>query len=451
MEKLDQLLASLNDLDKKIDASLPDDATDAQLAEHAKLMAERKKITDSIGREKHRMDREEERAKLAADADKARRIVPRGRITDADVPNAHASPSPRVEVKTPDHSKDPKRGFRHEREFLLSVMDAGQGRRLDERLIPLQATVGSDEARGISDPTGGYLIPEGFSPNLMQVNPEDDPIGALTTKIPMARPIVRIPARTDKNHTSSVSGGLTVTRRPETVAGTASQMTLEQVTLEAHSLFGLSYVSEELLSDSPISFAAILQAGFSDQFIFQLINERISGTGVGEFEGVLNSPALVSITKESGQVAATIVYENLLKMRARCWGYGKAIWLANHDTLPQIMQLNQTIGIGGAIVWQPSAREDAPDRLLGRPIIFIEHVPTLGTVGDILLANWSEYLEGLYQPMESAESIHVRFVNHERTFKFWMRNAGRSWWRTALTPKNSSSTLSPFVVTATRA
>lgn len=343
---------------------------------------------------------------------------------------------------------DPKKGFKSHREFLNCVIQAGRGYTEDKRLKYLAA--GSDEARGNSDAAGGYLIPTGFSPNLMQINTDDDPLAGLTTNIPMDNPIVKIPARADKNHSTSVSGGLTVTRRPDTVALTASQMTLEQVSLEAHGLFGLSYATEELLTDSPISFAALLSAGFSSQFAAHLMKERISGTGIGEYLGVINSPCLVSVTAESGQAVDTILFENVVKMRARCYGYAKAIWLANHDTLPQLMLMNQNVGTGGVPVWQPSAREDAPDLLFGRPLIFTEFAKTVGDAGDLILGNWSEYLEGVLQPLQSEESIHVRFVNHERAFKFWTRNAGAPWWRVALTPQNSTATLSPFVVLAAR-
>ena len=63
---------------------------------------------------------------------------------------------------------------------------------------------------------------------------------------------------------------------------------------------------------------------------------------------------------------------------------------------------------------------------------------------------WSQYLEGYRQDMQMAESIHVRFLNHENTFKFWVRNDGAPWWRSALTPHKSSDTLSPFVTLAAR-
>ena len=356
---------------------------------------------------------------------------------------------------------DPKKGFAKSRDFFQDVLSASrpghghevrnkEGMSLLQHGGELMATVGSDEQREGSDPKGGFLVPEAFSPNLLQIAPEDDPIGGRTTTIPMAVPQVSVPVRVDKDHSSSVSGGLTVTRKPETAAATASTQTYEQVVLNAHKLVGLTYVTDELMSDSPISVAALLSAGFSDEFNSVLIKERIAGAGVGEMEGVMSSGCLITVTKETGQAAATIAYENIIKMRARSWGYQNAIWLANHDTIPQLMLMNQSVGTGGIPVWQPSAREDHPDILLGRPLIFTEYVQSIGTKGDILLGTWSEYLEGVLQPLESAESMHVRFVNGENAFRFTMRNAGAPWWRSALTPDNGS-TLSPFVTLAARA
>ena len=273
--------------------------------------------------------------------------------------------------------------------------------------------------------------------------------GKVTT-IPMGTPILNIPARVDKDHTSSVSGGLTVGRDAETVAKTASRMEVERIRLEAFSLFGLAYTTEEILADSPISFAAILAAGFSDEFTSVLINERLNGIGVGQFTGINNSGSLITITKETGQAAATIVYQNVLKMRQRCWGYDKAQWLANHDCLPQLAQMNMSVGTGGIPIWMPSAREDVPDMLLGRPLVFSEYPAAIGSAGDLLCCNWSQFIEGTYQPLQSAESIHVRFLNHERAFKFWLRNAGACWWRATLTPKHGA-TRSPFIALGARA
>lgn len=465
MDKLEQLLASLAATDQRIDALLANDTlSDAQEKEHATLTADRKKVVANIQREKDKQAREDERNRLTADADVARERQSRAaeptsrRLTTEDAPTRA---EPKILVKE-NFKDDPKGGFKSHRDFLMTVMHVGQGGATDGRLKHLwqpgrEATVGSDEARGISDPAGGYLIPTAFSPDLFKIMPEADPMGGLTRQVPMNNPSLNIPARVDKDHTSSVSGGLTVTRRPETVAGTASQMTFEMINLRAHTLFGLSYATEEILTDSPISFVALLEAGFSDQFTSHLINERLNGTGVGEFLGIMNSLTsnstgpTISVAKETGQAAATIVKENIDKMRSRCWGYGKAIWLASYDSLPQLRSLVQQVGVGGVPVAYLTVGVNGEAYMDGRPLIFTEYCKAVGTTGDLVLGNWSEYLEGMYQPLQNAESLHVRFIQHERAFKFWLRNAGMPWWRTVLTPKNSQATLSPFVILATRA
>lgn len=438
-------------------------------AKYTGLVAQMQQLSDLIARDGRAMT-EDERAQftaLDAEAEQVKadvaaeerlqtrlREMPASAPADADVAAHARSVAAAGLVVGQDLSEaDPKKGFKSHREFLTAIMEAGRGRREDTRLKPLKqrAAAGSDEAGSYSDPHGGFLVPEGFSPTLLQLRPEDDFISGRVQTIPMATPVVALPARVDKNHTSSVSGGLTVTRRPETVAGTSSRTEFEKVTLRATSLFGLSYATEEIMTDSPISFVALLANGFSQEFASKLTDERLNGSGVGEFEGVLNSPAKVAQAKEAGQKADTILYENVTKMRSRVWGYRNAIWIGNYDTMPQLMTMVQVVGTGGAPIYQPSAREDAPDLLLGRPIFYTEYAKTVGDEGDLLCVNFAEYLDGTYQPLQSAESMHVRFVEHERAFKFWLRNDGKCWWRSALTPKNSTVTLSPIVTLAARA
>lgn len=392
--------------------------------------------------------------------------------------------TPVVAVGAPNADKDPRRGFRDHKDFLLAAMDnAGARDRSqvgDERLRPLalagdagapknvgegmtfvlpraftprglMAAAGSDEQGTYDLRYGGAGIMPSLLPQLLQLGFEGDPTAGRTQAVPMATPQVKMLARVDKDHSSSVSGGFTVTRRPETAAITASRASLEEIMLSASGLFGLAYATEELLTDSPISFVAVIDAGFRDQYMHHLLGEKLRGDGGAEFTGVINAPCTVSVAKESGQAADTIVADNVAKMRARCWGYGNAIWLANHDTYPQLYKLSVAVGVGGAPIYQPSLQEDRPDMLLGRPIFYTEYASTVGDVGDLILGNWSQFLEGTYQPLQSAESVHVRFVNHERTFKFWMRNAGAPWWRSALTPNKGANTLSPFVTLAARA
>lgn len=359
----------------------------------------------------------------------------------------------RVEV-TERVDADPKRGFKDHRDYLKAVMAAGRNPgRIDQRLKPLQATQGSDEQGEYSDPHGGFLVPHGVAPGILSIAPEADPIASLATPVEMTAPTVSFNARVDKDHTTSVSGGFTVTRRPETVDGTASRAKFEQVTLTANEEFGLAVASERILTDSPTSFVAIIQAGFRDEYVANGMNERINGTGVGERQGALVTPCKLGVAKEAGQKAASIVKENIDKMAARCWRYSRAVWVANHNTRPQLKGLVQVVGTGGNAV-PYFVTEGAPagfDGLLdGRPLAFTEFAKTIGTEGDLMLLVMSEYLEGTYQSEQYAESMHVRFAAAERMFRFYRRNDGQWWWRSALTPKNGD-TLSPVITLATRA
>lgn len=450
--------------------------SDEELAAQDQLDAE----IDAIDRDIQLEERKNARlAKLgsAAPTDPAEPTEPR-------VPGS--GPQPDVHGVRDRREDDPRRGFRSHRDFLLSVMDnTGFRSRADvedERLRPLAvmdnndkaaagevafvlpaaftprsllADAGSDEQGAYSDRHGGFAVTPTFLPGMLQLGSEPDPTAGRTQGVPMTSPMVSLLARTDKNHQTSVSGGFTVTRRPETAAAQSSRSEMERIDLRASSLFGLAFATEEILTDSPVSFVAIIDTGFREQFAFHMLNEKLRGKGGNEYLGVLNSPANIEVAAEDGQAADTILAENVIKMRSRCWGYGNGIWIANHDTYPQLIKLAVVVsdgaGAGGLVlIYHASSREDRPDMLLGRPIFYSEHASKLGDVGDLSLVNWSQFLEGLYQPIQSAESVHVRFVNHERTFKFWLRNAGAPWWRAPLTPHKSAETLSPIVTLAAR-
>lgn len=458
--KVAEANAALNAAQAKAKAenrALTEDETKVQDAFDASIAA----LKADIALEEKKLDRER------AVGTSAREVPVESRVT-------------RVERRA---EADPAKGFTTHREFCLAVIENAGVRDkadvTDERLqglavadsgdkkaggelafmLPVaftprsvRATVGSDEQGNYADAYGGYAGNRStLLPGMLERGFEGDPTAGLTQAIPMETPSVELLARVDSNHSSSVSGGFTVARKAETAAATASRMEMQKITLKAASLFGLAYATEDVLTDSPSSFAAIIDQGFRTEFGAALLNEKINGLGGDQFTGALVSDCLVTVDKETDQDADTILFENVTKMRSRSWGYGRAVWLANHDTYPQLAGMSVGLGTGGVLVYQTSVVGDRPDMLLGRPIYYTEFASTLGDVGDIILGNWSQFLEGVYQPLQSAESMHVRFVNHERAFKFWLRNAGAPWWNAALTPKRSTATLSPFVTLAARA
>lgn len=372
--------------------------------------------------------------------------------------------------------KDPARGFRSPHDFLDACMGASRASQrddVDQRLRPLfvqkggdlampalpaimlpvaftpaslRAAAGSDEQSGVALRWGGG-VGEQWHPTALGIG-TPDPTAGRTMPLAMREPIVHVSARVDKNHSTSVTGGLVVSRKAETLQLATSRMEFEQIELKVASLYGATFATN-MLADEPSVFRQIIAAGFGDEFAAVMVREKIRGYAP-EYMGVLNSPARITIAKESGQAAATIVPTNIVKMVSRCWGFENAIWLANENARPQLLPLALAIGTAGERMYKPSTSPGAPPMLEGAPVYYTEFCSTLGTEGDLILVNWSQYLDCLYQPLQSAESVHVRWSEDETAFKFWLRNAGAPWWRSPLTPANSTVTLSPIVTLETR-
>ena len=88
--------------------------------------------------------------------------------------------------------------------------------------------------------------------------------------------------------------------------------------------------------------------------------------------------------------------------------------------------------------------------LWGRPVIFVEHASTVGTVDDIVLADLSRYRLIRKGGVEQASSIHVKFTQGEETFRAFYRVDGQAVPRSAVTPFKGSNSTSPFITLATR-
>ena len=125
------------------------------------------------------------------------------------------------------------------------------------------------------------------------------------------------------------------------------------------------------------------------------------------------------------------------------------------DVEPDLMRLAVLPLTGGAgdlnMIWMPAngVAGSSFNTLFGRPVVPIEHCATLGTVGDIILADMTQYLFGMRSGMRTETSIHVNFTTDETAFRMTMRNDGQPWWQAPLTPFQGTSTTSPFITIAT--
>lgn len=115
--------------------------------------------------------------------------------------------------------------------------------------------------------------------------------------------------------------------------------------------------------------------------------------------------------------------------------------------------MSLSLGSGGSAVYVPAGGASAAPYglLMGRPVIPIEQCQTVGTAGDIILANFKKgYILGEKGGIKTDVSIHMRFVYDESCFRWVLRIDGQPMLRSAITPFKGSSTVSHFVRIETR-
>ena len=249
-------------------------------------------------------------------------------------------------------------------------------------------------------------------------------------------------------------GGIRAYWADEATEKTSSKPKFRQMDMKLKKIVALCYATDELLADT-VALGNWIGKAYPEEITFIAEDAIWNGTGAGMPLGILNSNALVSVAKESGQAAATVVAQNIIKMWARCWSRSRlnAAWYINQDIEPQLYTLNLPVGTGGQLVYMPAGGLSASPyaTLFNRPVVPIEYAATLGTVGDIVLADLNEYQMINKGGVEQAASIHVRFIYDETVYRFVYRINGEPKWSAALTPFKGSNTLSPFVALAIRA
>ena len=302
---------------------------------------------------------------------------------------------------------------------------------------------------------GGFLIPETLRSEMLRVSLEASLMRPRARVIPMETLRVPFPAIDSTSNATSVYGGLVAYWTEESAAMTASQAAFSRVTLEAKKLTMYTEVPNELINDSAMSFEAFMSQIFPEALGFNEDDAFLNGTGVGMPLGILNGTGVITVAKETGQAADSIVWQNIVNMYCRMLpgSLGRAVWVMSIDCLPELMTMAQVVGTGGVPVYLPAnGAAGAPyGTLLGRPVILTEKVPKLGDGKDVSFIDPGFYLIGDRQVMSATSSPHFKFSSDQTAFKIVERVDGLPWLQSPITPKNSSATLSPYVTLAERA
>ena len=355
-----------------------------------------------------------------------------------------------VSATAKDHT--PPTPFANFGEQLVAIRNAAQGIDVDPRLLEVQ---GAAAGAGRANPSeGGFLIQTDFQSEIIR---KIFTTGALASRV-VRRSLTGNNDSTAFNAiketsraTGSRYGGVQAYWVDEGTAPTATNVSLRRIELKLNKLAALGYVTDELMQDAPMMADEMTDA-FSEEIMFAVENSIFRGTGAGQPLGLLAHASAIDVSAETGQAASTILYENLIKMWARLFARSRAnsVWLINQDCEPQLDQLALTVGTGGLEPRFITYGADGVMRIKGRPVIATEYSSTLGTSGDLMLVDASQYRFIDKGAVKQAESMHVRFTTDEHAFRATYRCDGQPTWESALTPFQGSNTQSPIITLATR-
>jgi HK97 family phage major capsid protein len=310
------------------------------------------------------------------------------------------------------------------------------------------------ESRAMNEMTssaGGFLVPTEYAERIHAVALENEIVFPRAMVVPMISDEKRLPALEIGDHSSNLYGGFTASYTAEEGTISEANPKARAMVLTARKLTGFLKLSNELFDDAQgdsinqvIDICGKGLAWYRDQAF-------LTGVGAGKPLGILNADCTVEVSKETDQAADTIVYENLVNMVGRLYpgSFTRSVWVAHPTAVPALLTCSIDIGTGGSL-YQVLKESSGQFSIFGRPVVFSEKVSPLGDKGDLMLADFSQYVIGLRYGMRLDFSPHVYFTTDHLSARLIERHDGMPLWDEALTLADGSTTVSPFVVLAAR-
>jgi len=396
--------------------------------------AEQQQEVDSLSAEAERLNGQIETAEKA-EAIKAKAASSKGRQTQAAAPAAPANPALGVTVAASRAEK--LGGFNSAGEFLMAVKKAG----LTGELAPQFKNAAHYERVGED---GGFLVPDEISQAILKKMGGDDSLMARANVTQVSGNALTL--NVDENQ--PWNGGVQAYWTGEGQSITESKASFKQASWRLHKLAALVKATDELLDDAT-ALASYIQNAAPAAIVHQINKAMISGNGVAKPQGLINSGFTVTVSKESGQAADTILAPNVLKMYSRMFPGSRpnAAWYINPAVEEQLRLLKDDVG--NYIYLSPGGQMNQTPygQLLGRPVIpLMGGMPALGDLGDIIFADLSYYyMIQKAQGIKSATSIHLLFDKEMTAFRFSLRLDGKCPYQAPVTTEFGSYQMSAFV------
>ena len=317
---------------------------------------------------------------------------------------------------------------------------------LDPRLAVMNAAM----SEGVGS-EGGFGVPLEFYGALLDAALEQEVIRPRCNVIPVTSNATSVPMWNYTDGTNNARAGLTLTWQAEgaTASYQAAKMAIANMRAKKGSIYVA--VSNECAEDVPM-FSRRLEVAVVNGIAAGLDYAFVFGDGAGRPLGIMNSPALITQSKEGSQSADTIVEANILKMSSRlapsCWA--NSVWLASPTALAQLLTLSQATGPNAGGRTALFTERDGSLFLATRPLIVSDSCAPIGDTGDLILCDLSKYLIALRRDARLESSIHAKFDTDQLAVRMVLRLDGAPEWPAARILRDGTNTVSAFVALEAR-
>jgi HK97 family phage major capsid protein len=307
----------------------------------------------------------------------------------------------------------------------------------DDRLRALMAAVdASGEGSGDS---AGYAVPVWWQEEILATVLGPGSLAGRCAPISIPRGN-QVTIGIDETTPWQTTGGVQVYWTDEAAQQTQSKAKLQARTLRLRKLIALAPVTNELLDDAPGLEASLVRAATA-KLGYALDSMILTGSGQ-RLLGLLRCPAKITVTKDSGQAAATFSVTNARSMASRMISGARrrAVWIMGTDAFAQVEGFAWP-------VYQPATDTSGP-RLLGNEILLSEASPALGQEGDVIFADLGSYL--LARRAKADVSMHLFFDVAATAFRWSIRCDGMPALGAPIARPNSASTASTVLTVEAR-
>lgn len=287
---------------------------------------------------------------------------------------------------------------------------------------------------------GGYLVPQQMS-DAMFVDISTKSLfrqhGALEVEMNGAQLLLPLPdvQTAQAAGTAPYFGGAKLNWSTDTSLTESAEMKFRDLSLRAHLLEGYAITSEPFIRDA-LNVDTWLRRTFADAAGYYVDYACFQGSGVGMPQGVINASGSATKSRAvANQIAVADVQGMIDNLLPSSWEKDTTCWFAHPSTLPQLSAITG---------WVPNFGME----LYGKPVVMTGKCSTLGTRGDLVLADCGGYVVADRKPLLIDYSPHepTAFLNFQSAWRVAYRGDGQLWTASPITLPDGSSQVSFFVV-----